>query len=344
MTGSALHAAARYGSVKLARLLVSYGADVNIQGQWGITPLREATCHRTHAADMVTFLVGAGAEVDIGFTRLPIFERVVSNGDNATLSALIEGGIHPDINGGQALQVALAKCKIASAELLVAGGADVRLAVRGGPYGSTLSAAASGGVESLRYLLEKCGVGPNRVDLEGRTALHVAVRCQDVQAVRYLTGLGLDINHEDGKGWSAIHYAALADNITVLRVLLSTTTPVSRIKAKGWSPLHLACQNNGPEALDLLLRHGFCPTTVATSVPERQWDLYDIAWAYANRRLVDENGRPNHDILHDCLKKNPRVFPGPLFPLKPDWFCDGCVTGNVSTVMHVALYHANEIG
>ncbi|KAF2444189.1 ankyrin [Karstenula rhodostoma CBS 690.94] len=278
-----------------------------------------------HMDDMVKILLIAGAEVKkdpLGYGDLALAARL---GNASALSAFLDGGTHPDANEGEAFQIALASGNMKSAHILVAAGADVRF--RGGYYGSPVYAAVNGGIEPLRFLFTEYCVEPNFRDREGRTALHVAASCQITQVIKYLLELGLQTDHEDIKGWSAIHYATSVHNVTNLEFLLATGSPISHLEPDLWSPLHVACRNNGPEALDLLLRYGFRPTTVTTSMPSRQWDLYDIAWAHGNRKLVEESGTPKHEQLHLCRKQNPRNQTVPKFAPRPNWLCDGCIVG-----------------
>jgi ankyrin repeat protein len=60
---SCLHIAAARGDLRAARILVESGADVNLQGDLGNTPLHYAR-KRAHA-DVVAYLVCSGASPDL---------------------------------------------------------------------------------------------------------------------------------------------------------------------------------------------------------------------------------------------------------------------------------------
>jgi len=56
---TALHISAKYGTVRVARVMIKMGADVNIAGKNGLTPLHVAS-HYNHPA-MVTLLLTSKA-------------------------------------------------------------------------------------------------------------------------------------------------------------------------------------------------------------------------------------------------------------------------------------------
>jgi len=56
---TALHISAKYGTVRVARIMIKKGADVSIAGKNGLTPLHVAA-HYNHSA-MVTLLLASKA-------------------------------------------------------------------------------------------------------------------------------------------------------------------------------------------------------------------------------------------------------------------------------------------
>ena len=57
-------------------------------------------------------------------------------------------------------------------------------------------------------------------DFAGRTELHVAAACGQVEMTRLLLERGANGRVADANGYTAFHYAALHDNIDVLAVLM----------------------------------------------------------------------------------------------------------------------------
>jgi ankyrin repeat protein len=335
MEVTALYVAARLGHLLIARLLLSYGADVSVicRDRYNLqhyTILHAALSSQANAAEMVTILLEAGAvshedSENLGYL---LSLSATKSEDVSVLSTLLASGVHPDVGEGQALQIALVNNQMDSARILIAAGADLKLC--GGPFGSPLSAATRGGIEPLRFLLTEYNVDPLSCDIEGRTPLHIAAAYQNLDLIEYLLELGSEIDHEDSKGWSAIHHATAGDSIDSLKLLLARMPHHFRSPAaNNWSPLHIACRRNGPDALDLLVQYGVQPTTVTTIMGKDPWNLYDIAFAYRNSKLLDDNDIPKHPILHDCMIKSVLKAPRPCFP-PYDWLCDGCFPGYVS--------------
>jgi len=56
---TALHISAKYGTVRVARVMIKKGTDVNVAGKNGLTPLHVAA-HYNHPA-MVTLLLASKA-------------------------------------------------------------------------------------------------------------------------------------------------------------------------------------------------------------------------------------------------------------------------------------------
>jgi ankyrin repeat protein len=59
--------AARDGEVEIAKMLLDAGADVNVQNEYGWTPLHEAA--ESGRVEIARMLIGAGARKDISTNR-----------------------------------------------------------------------------------------------------------------------------------------------------------------------------------------------------------------------------------------------------------------------------------
>lgn len=103
-----LHVAARAGSVAMARLLLQYGADVNIQSQDGNadTPLQLSILNGH--LPMTDFFLDNGADPNIAnnFGNTPLHDSLVTN-DGLGARQLMESGADPDILEGEDSSVLL---------------------------------------------------------------------------------------------------------------------------------------------------------------------------------------------------------------------------------------------
>ncbi|KAK3103715.1 hypothetical protein FSP39_021280 [Pinctada imbricata] len=151
---SPLWSAAHGNKIDLARILLKYGADVNLQTNRKSTPLRIA-CREKHV-DMVKFLVANGA--DITAKNVDGCMCLMSGTGNAEiLKYLIEIGA--DVNAKEtghwcatALHYAVYTEKIELVQILVDAGADMSIKDKSGhaPYAC---AALNTNTEMMEYLL-----------------------------------------------------------------------------------------------------------------------------------------------------------------------------------------------
>ena len=116
---SALHEAAKAGSVEKLRLLIASGANVNALDHEDKTPLDYAT-----PGDALRVLHMHGAEASADYLAL---HRAASIGDIASISDLIALGVHPDRFSGLGLtplHVAVFNCHERAVAVLLSLGAD----------------------------------------------------------------------------------------------------------------------------------------------------------------------------------------------------------------------------
>ena len=149
--------AAIYGHLGVARLLVQKGADVNARDlRKGVAPLR---CAVEHPA-MVKLLIESGAKVD------------------AT-----------DDDGWTALLHACAEGCLESAKILIEHGANVNHANRTSRYTPLMAAANYGQLGVAKLLLEN-GAEVNATNIEGHSALWMAVRFNHPEVANLLREVG----------------------------------------------------------------------------------------------------------------------------------------------------------
>jgi uncharacterized protein len=228
---TAMTFAAREGDLASAKSLVAAGADINQTTEYGWTPLLTATNNRHY--QLATWLVEHGANVNLankgGWTPLYL----------ATDNRNIEGGDypvpHPDMNDLEFITV------------LLDHGANPNLRVRDDTLTRTiftmqwffeagatpfLRAAQSGDIELMKLLLAHAADPQLATDF-GDTALSAAAgigwvegvtyehsRAANVDAVKLLLGLGLDVNSANRDGRTPLMGAALKGRTEVVQLLL----------------------------------------------------------------------------------------------------------------------------
>ncbi|XP_036354437.1 histone-lysine N-methyltransferase EHMT1-like isoform X2 [Octopus sinensis] len=107
----------------------------------------------------------------------------------------------------------------------------------------------------IEILIESGGeVG--RKDPIGRTALHWAVYCHNLEVVELLLSRGSDIKGKDDDGWTPLHLAAANDRRDGVAFLLKQTdVEVNPRDEDGQTPLHRACYKGSLHTVELLLGH-----------------------------------------------------------------------------------------
>ena len=92
---------------------------------------------------------------------------------------------------------------------------------------------------------------------EQKTALIVAVQCDNLMATKRLVACGADVNLQDVDGCNAVHYAVKSRHIPVAE-LLKSQEPVN-LDARdnsGRSPLYVACEMGWYTDVVLMVKHG----------------------------------------------------------------------------------------
>ena len=203
---SALNVAASQGNVTVLDLLLSHGANPNVNHT-----LEQAVVfkHPKAVKKLIEFKADPNAKYANGpplvFGALP---------DPPTLSALLEGGANPNqqLESGESPLEAVMNLKQSNdqvdqaLEMLLTHGADPNSADLA--HGTTaLHLAAMSGRTGEVNLLLKHGAKVNAQANDGQTALHFAVRRQNPEVVALLLANGADPNLRDNNGTTPLDIA-----------------------------------------------------------------------------------------------------------------------------------------
>jgi ankyrin repeat protein len=204
-----LRGAAEAGQEAVVRLLLSRGADTNIEDNDGWTALCYAAMggHET----IVRLLVDHGADINIGDNhgQTALFCAVL-RGHDTTVRPLLDHGADiniGDISGRTTLCCAALGGNETIVPLLVDHGADTN--IRDNIGRRALYYAALGGHETIVRLLIKYGADVNKSDIFGETALHIAAKKGYTGVVRLLVEHEADVNIQGKTSRTALHLAAV---------------------------------------------------------------------------------------------------------------------------------------
>jgi uncharacterized protein len=118
-----------------------------------------------------------------------------------------------------------------------------------------VDAVKSGNNEAVRTLLKQPGA-VNTPEPDGTTALHWAVRADDLPTAQLLLRAGAKPNVANRYGVTPISLAAVNGNAAMIGALLKAGADADTTLAEGETVLMRAARTGNPEALEVLLAHG----------------------------------------------------------------------------------------
>ena len=215
---------------EIVTFLIKAGADVNVQSNFGNTPLHFAAGFNN--PEVVTLLLEAGADLNA--------QSLFKSGHTPLHFAA--GFNNPEV-----------------VTLLLEAGADVKAKDE---YGRTTLhfAAESNENPEVVTVLSKAGADVNaKSHTRDKTPLQLAAwRNANPEVLTALIEAGADVNAKADNGGTPLDLAAAAnENPEVLMVLIKAGADVNAKSESGLTPLHAAAANNeNPEVITILLNAG----------------------------------------------------------------------------------------
>lgn len=275
--------AAKHNRVEIARILLENGARVNLQdGATGAYSLGEAVLQGS--IKMVRLLIQHGAEVNFRLTgkadrpphevkqRTPIMIATHSGLYGAAAQIIKKGA---DLNlkdeyGDNALTIAARRDQVEIAALLLKAGANPN--GEGGNGSTPLAiAAADGNIPLIKILLE-AGADVNRTLRQhglGGSALHFATGAGQPEAVRLLLDAGAVVDSRDKDERTPLMRAVAVGGITaeersfeVVGLLIGKGADVNASDRHQDPPLLTAARVGSDKTVVLLLKKGANPNAV----------------------------------------------------------------------------------
>eukprot|EP00898_Chlorokybus_atmophyticus_P000605 jgi/Chlat1/1545/Chrsp122S08665 len=285
---SVLHAAAVKGDTPLIELLFAYRANPEIEDMNGKTPLIWASIREQ--IDALNALVKHGATVDaVDLDGKTALHHAAARGRMKSIETLVSHGASievTDCEGISPLHLAAKSGQTAAMELLLSFRAtinpkDKKTFLRGWRSRRLLLQAAQGGSTGVLELLLRSGVPVSSKDTRGVTALHLAARAGQTDAVDFLATQGprlqkkkrlwkrvllalmrvarrkrRAVNARDKDGSTPLHWAVLGGQVEAARMLLESGAKVNKRDRGGATPLKLAVASGNKAMMKLLLHYG----------------------------------------------------------------------------------------
>ncbi|GIY72668.1 transient receptor potential cation channel subfamily A member 1 homolog [Caerostris darwini] len=281
-----LHYAARYNLVTAAELLINKGADVNIEGEDGLTPLHFAARYGYNKANkclseqtiespgdenetVISVLIEAGAHVNCqdNYGMTPLHYSAIRGNTFATFELLKSNKINTETADKQEMTALHCAANYNSPDV-----AKILLNANAHPeatdenLSTPLHLAATTGCKEIIMLLldtiESQGDSGNvkryvdEKNLSGNTALHLAVSKGHLEIVEILLKKGADVKTTFDNSSHPLHLAAISGNVDIVKCLLKHGAAVNCVNNFGETPLHKAAAYNASDVIDFLLKNG----------------------------------------------------------------------------------------
>lgn len=231
-------------TVRMAKILVQAGADVNSVNYKGDTPLHNAATF--HNIPMIEFLISAGANVNS------------SNGNKWTPLLKITGQFHSGY-GSERLDGIFEVIKI-----LLENKADVNVTNNIGM--TPLLYSVFHNYDFITKLLIDYGADVNLVLMDGSVPLHWACKMLNKKSIKLLLENGAKLNALDEKGYTPFMYALNdstntenntrreREQIKTLKFLLKKNSDVNTVDSKGNNILTINSELDN-ECFKIILQH-----------------------------------------------------------------------------------------
>jgi ankyrin repeat protein len=249
---TALHFAAKEGSVDMIDLLLSAKAEVEAQTENGHRPLAIAA-FRGHKKAVMKFL-DAKADVQARSLRgASALYHAAGNGHLEVVDILLKanGDVTAEVDLGIAsLQRASIGGHVYVVKRLLKAGAQVDAHAN---IASALSCAAIRGHIKVVNVLLEANADVNIQDDVGCGALHFAARNGHTEVVQRLLEANADVNMRDAANQTALFWASSSGHSSVVKALVDAHADVNAQNENGGTALHMACSLGYEEVLVILL-------------------------------------------------------------------------------------------
>ena len=228
-----------------------------------------------------------------------IILAALKQGNLENVRDLIQDGINldiPDEYGVTALQYSIENGYIDIVKLLLISGADPNiencLLINDGQlFIDANSKGIEDGAVAIEHIIKEIQ------NLKSTSALHVAIKRNDMESLKLLLEYGADPNVLDLGCCSPLHWAATKNNLTAAKLLLETkANPNLQDLAKS-TAIHEAVRKNNIEIVKLLLRYGANPN-IEDIGGETAFDLVSDNQQLLDIILLNSKSIPAGCIIH----------------------------------------------
>ncbi|XP_067009004.2 uncharacterized protein [Anabrus simplex] len=307
-----VHLAIMYGRSSILKLLLSWGASVDVIDQvlaW--KPIQYAD--HSEAWESVDILLQSGAntsdlhnlsdiinnDVKLNKVLSLSFERGYTNVVAFILSKNVKVDKVVDCEGSTLLHTAARFGHTQMLAYLMCYKAGMR---KYGKYGKSICPFPNN--EPVCYsdlLLKLKKLNVNIANHSGYTPLHLAVIGGHKETVQFLLKVGGNINHRDGMGYTQLHWAVRTGCLSQVKRILSYDANVNKLSTANETPLHLAVQQVHYEKCNTTTNLAVIQSLLAAGASmhfEDSSGLTPVHWASANT---------NSSVLRELIRSGADV-------------------------------------
>ncbi|XP_058801376.1 serine/threonine-protein phosphatase 6 regulatory ankyrin repeat subunit A isoform X4 [Phymastichus coffea] len=259
---TALHLAARRRDVDMVRILVDYGAAVDMQNGSGQTALHIASAEGDETLVKYFYGVRASAAITDHLDRTPM--HLAAENGHASIIELLADKFKASIfertkDGSTLMHIASLNGHSECATMLFKKGVYLHMPNKKGAR-SIHTAAKYGHVGIISTLLQR-GEKVDATTNDNYTALHIAVESAKPAVVETLLGYGAEVHVRGGKlRETPLHIAArVPDGDRCALMLLKSGAGPNLATDDGQTPVHVAASHGNLTTLKLLLEDGGDP-------------------------------------------------------------------------------------
>ncbi|XP_055954321.1 serine/threonine-protein phosphatase 6 regulatory ankyrin repeat subunit C-like [Patella vulgata] len=249
------------GNLVLVKQLIDRGASVNAKDNNGCFVLDYLFRSHHRSTDIVKIMIEAGADIHKGNNLL---SRAIDCKEYKMASLLMEHGIDVntvDKNGDKPLALASEHCETHLVTLLISKDCDINhqnlkgeTALHKALQVSRYFANYQDMEKIINMLLLQNGMNVNLSDVDGQTALSIAVGNRERSITEELLKAGADVNHCDKRRETPLVIAVKNKDNVMVDVLLKAGADVNHCDKRRETPLVIAVKNKDNVMVDVLLK------------------------------------------------------------------------------------------
>eukprot|EP00953_Heterococcus_sp_UTEX-ZZ885_P037180 19119-Heterococcus_DN1.PRE.2 len=270
---TALHSAASAGHADICKVLLEAGCGPDEPNRNGLTPLGRAV-HKGHVPVVELLHKQWGADLNISNANgETLLHLAAASGQRPMLQYLMRNGLNANTASHNAVTPARMAAEAGNTEAvqtLLEHGASATVVDSHGDN-LLIVAVRQGHTDVVQLLLssdssnDQQALDVNAVNVDGRTALHIAASKDRTAAAALLLQHGAAVNAPDNNGYTALEFAAAHSSAELVQLLLDAGAELT-----GDSPaLHASVLNsNGTAVLTLLLEQS-AAAAMMTNVAEQ---------------------------------------------------------------------------